>query len=361
MPVLPSYLIRQFLRHFALMLFAFVALLQLFDLLKNGNDVIDEHGGEVFSLVQYAGLRLPELVTFILPFAVLIGSLLTLAKFSHANEIVALKTTGRSLYRVMAWLAPAGLLIAVVQFVLADQLVPHTQRALDLFSAQSEERKSARAEQGNRAIWLREGLLLVRVDYVVDDGHRLYGVSLFERSEEGHLLGRISAEQAVNGDGVWTLSDVERLTFTEEGGSEFEILDTLKWDTALTPQQFKELSLPPSRLSLMENLDFIENPGYATHPPHLYRTWVHERLSAPFASLVMILLAAPVAGRLSRQGGMGKSVIIGVLLGFAYFISDGLLLAMGESGKIPPLLAAWTPLAAFASLGLAALLHEEGW
>ncbi|MDX1710740.1 MAG: LptF/LptG family permease, partial [Rhodovibrionaceae bacterium] len=186
-------------------------------------------------------------------------------------------------------------------------------------------------------------------------------VSLFQRDEQGKLLGRTAAEQALHEGGAWVLNDVEKLTFTGEGKSQFETLDTLVWETALSPQQFKELSLPPSRLSTAENLEFIDNPGYATHPPHLYRTWVHERFAAPFASLVMILLAAPVAARINRQGGMGKSVVVGVLLGFAYFISDGLLLAMGESGKIPPFLAAWTPLAAFASLGLAALLHEEGW
>jgi len=361
MPILPGYLMRQFLRHFALMLFAFVVLLQLFDLLKNGNDVVDEHGGRTWALIEYVWLRLPELVAFVLPFAALIGALLSLAKLTHFNEIVALRSTGRSLYRVMIWLTPPGLLIAAVQFVLADQIVPHTQRALDLFSAESEERKAARADEAERAIWLREGRLLVRVDYVVDDGKRLFGVSLFERDDEGQLLGRTLAEQALNENGTWVLNDVEKLTFTQEGKARFETLETLVWQTALTPQQFKELALPPSRLSMAENLDFIENPGYATHPPHLYRTWVHERMAAPFASLVMILLAAPVAARISRQGGMGKSVVVGVLLGFAYFIADGLLLAMGESGKIPPLLAAWTPLVAFASLGFAALLHEEGW
>jgi lipopolysaccharide export system permease protein len=63
----------------------------------------------------------------------------------------------------------------------------------------------------------------------------------------------------------------------------------------------------------------------------------------------------------SRQGGTGKAMAIGVLFGFAYFISDGLLLAMGESGKLPPVLATWTPPVAFACLGLGFLVNQEGW
>ncbi|MDX1710840.1 MAG: LptF/LptG family permease, partial [Rhodovibrionaceae bacterium] len=159
MRILPAYLMRQFLRHFALMLCAFVVLLQLFDLLKNGNDVVNEHGGRITALLEYVWLRFPEIVTFVLPFAALIGALLSLAKLSHFNEIVSLKTTGRSLYRVVLWLVPPGLLIAAVQFLLADQVVPHSQRALDLFSAESEERMAARADESNRAIWLRDGRL----------------------------------------------------------------------------------------------------------------------------------------------------------------------------------------------------------
>jgi lipopolysaccharide export system permease protein len=256
---------------------------------------------------------------------------------------------------------PAAFLIAAAHFILADQVVPRTQRALDLFNAQSEERKATRADEEGRTIWLRDGHQLVRVDYVVDEGRKLFGISLFDRSSEGQLRGRTLADNAEHRNGFWVLRDVQRLTFGQDGVADFETLATWRWDTLLTPQQFRELSLPPSRLSLTENLNFIENPGYATHPPHLYKTWVHERLSAPFATFIMVLLAGPIAGRVSRQGGMGRSLALGVLFGFAFFISDGLLLAMGESGKLPPILATWTPVAAFSCLGLGLLIHQEGW
>ena len=52
-------------------------------------------------------------------------------------------------------------------------------------------------------------------------------------------------------------------------------------------------------------------------------------------------------------------VLAGLLTGFLlYFISD-LVLALGLSGKLPPVLAAWTPAGIFTLLGVAGLFHLE--
>ena len=47
-----------------------------------------------------------------------------------------------------------------------------------------------------------------------------------------------------------------------------------------------------------------------------------------------------------------------LLFTLLYFVSD-LVLALGLSGKIPPVLAAWTPAGVFTLIGVASLFHME--
>ncbi len=73
----------------------------------------------------------------------------------------------------------------------------------------------------------------------------------------------------------------------------------------------------------------------------------------------MVLIAATFSLRFSRGGGTWLLIATGVLTGFVlYFVSD-LVLALGLSGKIPPVLAAWTPAGVFTLIGVAGLFHME--
>jgi lipopolysaccharide export system permease protein len=51
--------------------------------------------------------------------------------------------------------------------------------------------------------------------------------------------------------------------------------------------------------------------------------------------------------------------VIGMALGFAYFVADNFGLAMGNLGAYPPLLAAWGPFMLFLLIGEAVLIRTE--
>jgi lipopolysaccharide export system permease protein len=75
---------------------------------------------------------------------------------------------------------------------------------------------------------------------------------------------------------------------------------------------------------------------------------------------MMVLLAAPVAQSMQRQGGMVRGLALGVVLGFLYFVTDGFVLTLGEAGALPPVVAAWSPALLFGIVGSATLVRMEG-
>jgi lipopolysaccharide export system permease protein len=73
----------------------------------------------------------------------------------------------------------------------------------------------------------------------------------------------------------------------------------------------------------------------------------------------MPLLGAVAAFGLARSGKLFVRAVIGMFLGFAFFVADNFMLAMGNFGTVPPLMAAWSPFLLFLLIGEAVLIRTE--
>jgi len=373
------YASRSLASHLLMTLLGCVALLELLDLLNNADDVIARHGNHLSALAKYAGLRLPDQASFILPFAALIAALLTLAKFARDNEILALKASGLSFYRLLSTLIPVGLVIGGLHFLLSDQVVPRTARALQTWDANAEADimgasgdpapagagvvqlsppPGAAAQPG---IWVRDSNSFIHIDTILNEGADLRGLTIFERGPTFILEQRIKAKRAVYLDKRWTLTDVEVLEIGAGQSRKPTQYFQLPWKTSLTPNHLVDLAADPATLSLGDVWRFAARPDVGSRPVDFYETWLQRKIAVPLTTLLMILLAAPVAQGLQRHGGIGAGLAVGVGLGFLYFVAEGLLLTLGETGVIPPTVAAWSPMLLFAAVGVGALLRIEGY
>jgi lipopolysaccharide export system permease protein len=350
------YVSRLFVVHLLPILIGFVAMVQILDLLNNADEITARHGNNLSALVTYAGLRLPQLVNLMLPFAVLMAALLSLARLVRGNEIIALKAGGFSFYRLLMAFVPIAMFTGGVYFIVNDQLVPWTTDRLAIWDAAPDAPK-----QNSRPVWLRDGQVLVGVEGVSEEGHVLTNVRVFERNGNGILAQQITARKAVNQDGKWTFFDTWRFDMREQKNTQAIYAAQLPWETLLTPAHFANLATDPATLSFRDLVQFILKPNVGARAVYFYETWLHHKLTLPFSLLVMILLAAPVAQALQRQGGMATGLALGVALGFLYFVCQGLMLTLGETGAMAPLIAAWAPPALFAALGVFWLLRVEGY
>ncbi|MGZ3173684.1 MAG: LptF/LptG family permease, partial [Croceibacterium sp.] len=86
--------------------------------------------------------------------------------------------------------------------------------------------------------------------------------------------------------------------------------------------------------------------------------WWHK-ISGPLSAMLMPLLGAVAGFGLARSGFLLARAVIGMALGFAYFVVDNAALAMGSFGGYPPLLAAWAPFLLFLLVGETVLIRTE--
>jgi len=107
---------------------------------------------------------------------------------------------------------------------------------------------------------------------------------------------------------------------------------------------------------LSSSIDAYEAAGRNTD--EMRAKWWH-RLSGPLSALLMPLLGSIAAFGLARSGKLLIRGIIGIMLGFAYFVVDNAALALGSFGGYPPLLAAWAPFVLFLLVGETVLIRTE--
>ncbi|MEM9624757.1 MAG: LPS export ABC transporter permease LptG [Pseudomonadota bacterium] len=343
MSILGRYLSVIFLGQLVLILISAVALLQLFDVMSVADDLLKDLGGGFQVILRYSLLRLPVLVTFLLPFSVLIAALMTFGRLHRHSELVAIQALGLPFLRVLLLLLPVMLLIALLHFLISDQLTPRANRALADWQTSVEPHK-----EGDIALWLRDGDHLVSIGAIENDGRLLRDIVIFKRDGDGNLAAQTEAVDAVYEQGAWQLRDAKELAIRPNAERAEEAIGRQPWETGIQPSLVKDLAAPPNALSIRRLKRILDHPEIGSRPEHVYRTWLHKSFALPLSSLFMVALATASVRGLQRQGGVVLNALVGFGGAFLYFVADGVLQALGEAGSVSPALAAWLPLAILA-------------
>ncbi|MFP6740697.1 MAG: LPS export ABC transporter permease LptG [Alphaproteobacteria bacterium] len=357
MALFARYLNRLFVARFALMLAGLVALASLLDMMAHADEVVAGDGA--LALWRYFALRLPVIVSKLLPFSVLIAALLTLVSLVRHGEIVVMLGAGVSPWRLVLAFLPAVGLLGAAHFWLDDAAVPPAAAELRAWAAAD---YGAAAESGamaesDRRTWLREGNDVIRLGTLdTGDSARLTDVTIFQRDVAGILTVRIDAATVVLEAGAWVLYDVTRY---DVAANAVETIARLPWAGRLRPDLLSTLMAHPRELSLGDVWRYLGAPEFGSRPLYVYETWFNRKIVVPLASLLMVLIAVPLSQRFQRHGGAATTLTLGIAIGFCFFVFDGFALAVGEAGLVPPVLAAWAPSLAFAAAGAALGFYGE--
>jgi lipopolysaccharide export system permease protein len=168
-------------------------------------------------------------------------------------------------------------------------------------------------------------------------------------------MGRVDAEVAILRNGYWDLTNVviSPADGPPEKHREYQL------PTTLTLGQMQDSFASPKTISFWSLPRFIAlltDSGFAAVKHRLH--W-HSILSVPLLLLAMVLIAATFSLRLTRRGGTGLLITGGIMAGFLFFVLSDVIQAFGLSGKIPPVLAAWTPAGISTLIGLSLMFHLE--
>ena len=350
------YMARMFVLRTFVILAALVLVLQTLDLLTESGAILAHPGNGEVEIWRYVSLRAPEIVARFLPFSVLLGTIITLSTLNQNSEVIAMKAAGLSAHQVLAPLMLAALGVAVLSFTFNDRVVAPASATLAQWK--KVDYGVLPIDRGDRLnVWARHGDSLIQVRRMRGAGEaaQLAGVTVYER-EAGKLLRILNAPTGARQGTAWR---VDKATLFDVASGTQRSVGALTIGEGVRPDQFRLSSVDPDGLSFGALSAAIEDLRAAGRPTKALEGDLWHKLSGPLSAVLMPLLGAVAAFGIARSGRLFVRAVIGMALGFAYFVADNFALAMGNLNVYPPLLAAWAPFLLFLMIGELVLFRTE--
>jgi lipopolysaccharide export system permease protein len=273
------------------------------------------------------------------------------------SEVIALKASGLSAHQVLAPLIVASLAVAALTFTFNDRVVSRAAATLDQWK--DVEYGPLPIDHGDRSnVWVRDGDDLIEVQQVhgKENAAQLGGITVYDR-QAGALQAIITAPHGVRDGNGWRIGpDATRF---DVASGKLDHLGQVVIGRGVRPDQLTLASVDADGLSFNELRAAISDLHDAGRPTKALEGSLWHKLSWPLSSVLMPLLGAVAAFGLARSGKLFLRAVIGMMLGFLYFVADSFALAMGNLGAYPPFLAAWAPFLLFFLIGEAVLIRTE--
>lgn len=354
---LTLYLAKLFAVRIAAMLFVLVLVLMMLDLLSSSGEILSVPGNGQGELVTYAGLRIPQLISRFLPYSVLLATLITLVTLNQNSEVIAMKAAGLSAHQVLAPLLLTAGIVSLVTFGFNERVVTRATATLKAWEA-VDFGPIPTDSRVRTNIYLTDNGNILTAAYLAGTGDAIAmrKVTWYERNAEGMIVEQVQADTARYASPGWQLEGVTRFSVQN---AVTERPATMVVGEGLTPDQIDLAKIDPDTepfWTLTGSIAEFERAGRRTS--ELRAKWWHK-ISGPLSAFLMPLLGAVAAFGLARSGQLFVRAVIGMALGFAYFVIDNAALAMGSFGGYPPSLAAWAPFFLFLLIGETVLIRTE--
>ncbi len=350
------YMARMFLVRFAAVLAALVIVLMALDLLGESGDILAWPGNGDQQLWLYVTLRTPQIIARFLPFAALLATLITFVTLNQNSEIISMKAAGISAHQILAPLVVASMGVALVSLIFNERVVARSTSTLTAW--QDADYGPIPRDRGVVAnVWVRDGDDLIHALAARGRGARtrLDGITIYDRNG-GRLIAIVKGRQALQSGGAWRIAGASRFEVATGTTTEVPNFDFAR---GVTADRFTLASVDPASRSFFQLRGAIADLAAAGRPTGALEAGLWHKLSGPLSAVLMPLLAAVAAFGLARSGHLFIRAVVGMALGFAYFVADNFALAMGNLGAYPPTLAAWAPFLLFLLIGETVLIRTE--
>ena len=357
--IISRYIIRQFLMSFFAVMLTLGFIILIFDVIElmKKDSAYASFG---FANVLTMGLlKLPNMLMTILPFAVLIGSIIVFWRLTKSHELVIIRAAGQSVWQFVTPLLITSFIIGVISVTIFN---PFSAAMFNKYQHYDDDRKGTPYISSSQGMWLREHrdnkMYVVHADALRQEKYELTlrFLNILEFSDKNEFLRRIDAKLAGLKDGYFELRDVRIYT----DGKKIEYYPTMNMPTELTPDKIQENFASPETISfwdLPKIIRFFESSGFSAHSHKLH---LQSLFVSPFLLMTMVLIAAVFSvDPNQRKGGGALKISAAIVFGFLLYFMTRITYALGFSTALPIAFATWSPPLIFALFSISILLHRE--
>ncbi|MDP5136723.1 LPS export ABC transporter permease LptG [Rheinheimera baltica] len=323
-------------------LLAISAMFKFIDQMRSvGRGYYDMVHAALFTLYSVPG----DLVTFF-PMAALIGGLIGLGMLASSSELVVMQAAGLSRLNIISSVMKTAVLMMLLVMAVGEWGAPVSDRAArELRTKAISDGSLFAAQQG---IWAKDGDNFVNIRKVDDMGN-LEQVVVYQFDEQLQLLSIVSADKAIYSGDAWQLQQVEQLQFGPDRILK-QSLPEQRWRSSLTPDKLGVVTIKPEMLSLTGLNDYVDYLQQNSQDSRRYELAFWRKALQPLTIVAMLLMALSFIFGPLRSVTMAARVLMGILTGFAFYMSNEVFGPVALVYQLPPIIGALLPSAIFIAL-----------
>jgi len=341
--ILDRTIIRQFLTTAAFSLLAVLLVFIVIDVMEKLDDFIDKQATWGI-IVQYYIFFIPEIIKLIIPVAMLLASLFVTARLSTQNELTAMKSSGISLYRVMAPYVAVALVVSALSVYFNGWVVPLANQRKFSIERVYLHKDVVNASGAN--IYIQDSRTRILSLGYFDDARNIasrVSIQDFSPADPTVMTDRMDAVTMAwdSASRSWTLNNCTRRWFAgdSERIQQYALLPA--GELHFDPEDLRKKQEKPDEMDYYTLEQFIRNQEEAGQDVARWLVDFYSKISFPFASVIVVLFGVPFASQ-KRRGGVGVQLGISLLICFIYLIFMKVSQVFGYNGDINPLLTAWS-------------------
>ena len=296
----------------------------------------------------YTLYSVPNDIVIFFPMATLIGGLLGLGALASNSELVVMQAAGLSRFQIIKSVMKTAVVMAIAMMALAEWGVPEAQKTAKQLRSYAISGGNVYSSQ--KGVWAKDGNTFINIENV-DKSGRLDFLTLYHFDSELALQKIVKADNATPHSEGWMLKGVSEKVITEEK-TYIENIPSSLYQSQLTPEKLGIVDVKPEILSFTGLWSYLDYLAKNDQDTSTYELALWRKVMQPITIGVMLLVALSFIFGPLRSVTMGARIIMGVVTGIVFHLSDKIFGPIVLVYDLPPILGATLPSVLFIFLAV---------
>ena len=269
----------------------------------------------IVPIVKYTILSIPKSILIMFPYAVLIGSMLSLGAMASDMEFISMHAAGISITRVIIIIMAQAFLVSAIFYAGSDTVVPK-------FTKKAESKKNIALNKkivfNHNGVWFKDKNTFIKINEIYSDD-TLKGITLYKYDSNNSLSSIKIIRDANYVNNQWNLIGMEETFFNTKPVtkkySDKEVISTFIDQRLINIKTNKSESL--SLRDVVRNIRYLKNNNLDSD---IQRKIFWEKLFKPLSTMIMLFLSMPFIFGRQRSSNMSKRIVLGLFIGIIFFI-----------------------------------------
>ncbi|MGK7930993.1 MAG: LptF/LptG family permease [Microcystaceae cyanobacterium] len=364
LPLVDRYLLTEILPPFGLSVGIFASLGVAIGYLSDLSHKIVESNLPLWDAAEILLLKIPEFVAYALPISVLLATLMAYGRLGHDSELIAMRSCGVSLYRLVIPGLILSLIVTGITFLFNELVVPEANYRATAILVDS--------LQEEHTFWQNKDIFYPDYEEIIlpngETQRRLRSLFYAEKFD-GQKMKTLTILQ-------WLEDSLEKIVISDAAtwnknqdiwdffkGTVYQLAPDASYQEAYpfdhrqlafpkTPFEFALQGRDPYEMNIVQAQKYIKLLKLSGDDKKLliFQVRTQQKLSFPFICLVFGL-AGSVLGAGPHAFSRATSFGLSIVLIFGYYVFSFLMGSLGMVGILTPIMAGWLPILAGLAVG----------